>query len=76
MMLDFIKNGFRQTQGAGGLPGIDTRTRALANGLAERQKFGFQGLDAVHFERFEANFASFEAGVGDDVKAAAIRAAP
>ena len=26
-------------------------------------------------ERFEANFATFEAGVGDDVKAVAIRAA-
>ncbi len=26
-------------------------------------------------ERFEANFATFEAGVGDDVKAVAIRTA-
>jgi phosphoenolpyruvate carboxykinase (ATP) len=38
-------------------------------------KAAYDRMAAQLVERFEANFASFEAGVGDDVKAVAIRKA-
>jgi phosphoenolpyruvate carboxykinase (ATP) len=55
------------------VPGIPDEV--LDPRLAWADKAAYDRMAAQLVERFEANFASFEAGVGDDVKAVAIRKA-
>jgi phosphoenolpyruvate carboxykinase (ATP) len=55
------------------VPGIPDEVLDPRRSWADKPAYDKMAKQLV--ERFEANFAAFEAGVGDDVKAAAIRAA-
>jgi phosphoenolpyruvate carboxykinase (ATP) len=55
------------------VPGIPDEVLDPSKAWADKQAYDKMAKQLV--ARFEANFAAFEAGVGDDVKAAAIRAA-
>ncbi len=55
------------------VPGIPDHILDPSQAWADKQAYDKMAKQLI--ARFEANFAAFEAGVGDDVKAAAIRAA-
>jgi phosphoenolpyruvate carboxykinase (ATP) len=55
------------------VPGIPDEVLDPRQSWADKNAYDQMAKHLI--ERFQENFASFEAGVGDDVKAVAIRAA-